>query len=59
MKGMGRCGVTAAFSTHGFFLLVTVLDTDVRVPSLVENLEWELLEVGLDLLNLDHQICGR
>jgi len=56
---MGRCGVTAAFSTHGFFLLVTVLDTDVRVPSLVENLEWELLEVGLDLLNLDHQICGR
>ena len=40
----------AAFFTHEFLLLVTVLDTDVRLPGLVDNLEREVLEVGLDLL---------
>jgi hypothetical protein len=45
-----KIGVPAAFSTHEFLLLATVLDTDVRLPGLVENLEGEVLEVGLDLL---------
>ncbi len=45
-----KVGVPGAFSTHEFLLLTTVLDTDVRLPGLVENLEGELLEVGLDLL---------
>jgi hypothetical protein len=42
--------VPAALSTHEFLLLATVLDTDVRLPGLVEDLEGEVLEVGLDLL---------
>jgi hypothetical protein len=45
-----KIGVPAAFYTHEFLLLATVLDTDVRLPGLVENLEREVLEVGLDLL---------
>jgi hypothetical protein len=45
-----RITIPAVFSTHEFLLLATVLDTDVRLPSFVANLEWEVLEVGLDLL---------
>jgi hypothetical protein len=39
----------AKFSTHEFLLLATVLDTDVRLPGLVENLEGEVLDIGLHL----------
>jgi hypothetical protein len=50
-KGLApRIDVPAAFSTHEFLLLATVLDTHVRLPGLVENLEGEVLEIGLDLL---------
>jgi hypothetical protein len=35
--------------THKFLLLATILDTDVRPPSPVENLEGEVLDVGLHL----------
>ena len=45
-----KIGVFATFSTHEFLLLATVLHTDVRLPGLVENLEGEVLEVGLNLL---------
>jgi hypothetical protein len=45
-----KMSVTAAFSTHEFLLLATVLDTDVRLLVFVENLEGEVLEVGLDFL---------
>jgi hypothetical protein len=37
----------AKFSTHKFLLLATVLDTDVRFPGLVKNLEREMLDIGL------------
>jgi len=40
----------AKFATHEFLLLTTVLDTNVGLPSLVENLEGEVLNIGLDLL---------
>jgi len=45
-----KISIPAAFSTHEFLLLATVLDTHIRLPGLVENLEGEVLEVGLDLL---------
>lgn len=45
-----KFAVPATFCTHEFLVLATVLDTDVRLPALVENLEREVLEVGLDLL---------
>jgi len=45
-----KVGVPAAFSTHEFLLLATVLDTDARLPGLVEDFKGEVLEVGLDLL---------
>ena len=35
--------------THEFLLLASVLDTDIGLPSLVEALEWEVLEIGLHL----------
>ena len=38
-----KLGVPAAFSTHEFFLLATVLDTHVRLSGLVESLEGEVL----------------
>ena len=38
-----KIGVPAAFSTHEFFLLATVLDAHVRLPGLVENLEGKVL----------------
>jgi hypothetical protein len=48
-----RCGLASvssqSFSTHEFLLLTTVLDTDVRLPGLVENLEGEVLDIGLHL----------
>jgi hypothetical protein len=35
------------FSTHEFLLLAAVLDTDVRLPRLVENPEGEVPDIGL------------
>jgi hypothetical protein len=34
-------------TTDKFFLLTTVLNTDVRLPDLVKNLEGEVLDIGL------------
>jgi hypothetical protein len=45
-----KVAVPVAYSTHEFLFLATVLDTDVRLPGLVEDLEGEVLEVGLNLL---------
>jgi hypothetical protein len=39
----------AKVSTHEFLLFATVLDTDVRLPRLVEDLKGEVLEIGLHL----------
>ena len=35
--------------THEFLILASILDTHIGLPSLVDDLEWEVLEVGLHL----------
>jgi hypothetical protein len=35
------------FSTHEFFVFAMILDTDVRLPKLVENPEEEVPDFGL------------
>lgn len=56
-----KMGDTATFSTHEFLRLATVIDTDVGLPALVQNLEGEVLEVGLNFLVIkfaaDHTLC--
>ena len=34
--------------TYKFFLLTKVFNTDVGLTTLVKDLEWEILEIGLD-----------
>jgi hypothetical protein len=36
-------------TTYDFLVLTAVLYMDVRLASLVENLEWEVLDIGLNL----------
>jgi hypothetical protein len=35
--------------THEFLIHASILDTHIGLPSLVEDLEWEVLDIGLHL----------
>ena len=35
--------------THEFLLLASVSDTDIGLPRLVKDIEWEVLKIGLHL----------
>ena len=40
-------GVDNEMDTYKFFLFTTIFNTDVRFATLVKDLEWEILEIGL------------
>ena len=36
-------------NTYKFFLFITIFNTDIGLAILVKDLEWEMLEIRLDL----------
>jgi hypothetical protein len=41
--------MNVTLSTHEFLILASILDTHIGLPRLVQDLEWEMLDVGLHL----------